>query len=211
MKIQKRSIFILSLLTGVILAYPLFPSVINAQTPRNANQQSNFSQATISLQDLPPGFIEIPSENLAPIANILNQKGVKVEKMSLFIYPQNREFLMIATMTLSPEAKKAGYSLEQVDFRQLMGPMMLGSRQVGEIEVLEQKELSDLNNIGDSSTGMTTLARMRGMTVRTDMATFRRNEVLAFTLVTYPKGDAPVVQVGNVARELDTRIQKYSR
>lgn len=207
---DKRSLFVLSLLASAIFTSPPVRATIEMQPPKIIAQQSDFSQAVLSVQDLPSGFIESPPGILAPIKQVLGKHfPLKVEGISLFINPYNQEFVMAVTTTLSEEAQQSGLRFDQADLRDIIVPMM-GVRQVGEIEVLEQRELPEFNNIGESSAGLSTLVRMRGIPLRVDMGTFRRSEVLAFTLVAYPNGDSPITQLGNIARKLDDRIRQSS-
>ncbi|MCU0516927.1 MAG: hypothetical protein MUC60_08680 [Oscillatoria sp. Prado101] len=208
---DKRALFVLSLLAGVIFTGTPVRATIEMQTPKIVAQQSDLSQAVLSLQDLPPGFIEMPPDNLAPLKQIITERfPFKVESISLFMNLQNGEFLMSVTMTLSEKARQAGRRLDQVDLREIIGPMMGGDPKVAEIEILEQKELPQFNNIGESSAGLSTVARMRGIPVRADMGAFRRSEVFALTVLVYSNGDSPVTQLGDIARKLDARILQSS-
>jgi len=78
--------------------------------------------------------------------------------------------------------------------------------EMGATDILEQKELAHLNDIGDTSAGLTVVADMEGIPMRMDMAVFRRGIVGAFVLVMYIDGEVPVLTVEEVTNKLDDRI-----
>lgn len=166
------------------------------------------SPVAIDPSDLPEGFIEIPTEHLMPISNVLQTKmNVNVEGIFLFLHPLLMEFLLGVTVTLSEEAQSAGYRFDSVDFPSLLEMMLVTRGQtVGQLEILEQRELPEAYNIGDSSVGFTTIARMSGVTVQVDTAMFRRRDRMAVTVISYPNGEVPVLGVGDIARQLDGKL-----
>ena len=222
---MKKSLVLPIILLPFVVTTPVIGAT-EVQANRRVDPRQNVSVAEINISDLPNGFIEIPERSLAPLRRVLTQQGMNVESLFLFVHPGNFEFVMGATMTLSETLQQKGWDLNQLDFRQVIAMLLqstmqlpavriplasLGINQVAEIKVLQQRELSGVNNIGESSGGATTLMEGMGVTVRSDMTMFRRNRVFAIALVTYPNGDDPVVRVGDVARKLDRRIVQSSR
>lgn len=218
---KQRFALILGLLTGTMFA----SCPVVAELERDAIAQTTIAQesnhsvasgAVLTLEDLPSGFMEIPAVNLAPISQAIDQTDmVRTKGIFMFINPIGFEFVMGMTIGLSEEAKQRGHSLEEADLQELFPEnvleQMLTTIPIGdaEMEILEAEEL-ELPDIGDSSAGFTTLARMMGVSVRTETGTFRRNETLAYTVVVYPSGDASIVQLEDLLRLLDDRIMQGS-
>ncbi|MFW5666139.1 MAG: hypothetical protein ACOC2Z_11470 [Coleofasciculus sp.] len=75
---------------------------------------------------------------------------------------------------------------------------------------MEYQPLPELNNFADTSTGFTLGIDMEGTPLQLDMATFRRGGMVAFTGVMYLNGQMPLIQVGDVAQKLDSRIVRVS-
>lgn len=71
--------------------------------------------------------------------------------------------------------------------------------------------LPDLNNIANSSRGITLAIKMQGIPpLRMEMVGFRRNKIGSFTAVFYLDGTQPVISVKDVTTKLDDRILQSS-
>ena len=218
---KHRFALILCLLTGAMfVGSPVVAEfereAIAQTTSAQESNQSVASGSVLTLEDLPSGFMEIPAANLAAIPQALDQTDmVRTKGVFFFINPTDFEFVMGITLELSEEAKQRGVNLEEVDlqeiFQQSTLEQMLKTMPIGdaEMEILEQREL-ELPDIGDSSAGFTSLARMMGVSVRTETGVFRRNETLAYTAIAYPSGDGSIVQLEDLLRSLDDRIMQGS-
>ena len=172
---MKKPLLLVSfLLTSAIWAGFPARAVTDVHRSKNLAQGANCPPATITAQDLPSSFIEIPPANLAPISEaMLQQYKLIVEDIFLFVNPLSFEFILGVTTKLSDEIdREARDSLETLDLQEVAELLLLGNRQVGEMEVLEQKVLTDVNDIGDNSAGVKTIVKMRGVSVQVDMVMF---------------------------------------
>ncbi len=66
--------------------------------------------------------------------------------------------------------------------------------------------LSNLGDIGDTSSGITGQFDTEGIIFRMDGVFFRRSEVGAFIIVQYLDEDLHLAQLPSIARQLDDRI-----
>ena len=163
----------------------------------------DLSNVVLTLEDLPSGFEAMPPVELGFTEEDLSQDGFTVESLFVFLEAEHFELVMGLTALVATRLEQAGFdvALRQPDFvlDSLIGGM-------GATDILEQKDLPDLDDIGDASVGVTVAADMEGIPMRMDIVPFRRDVVGAFILVMYIDGDVPIVPIGDVARMFDERI-----
>lgn len=230
----------LCLLTSVILAgVPAQAAIAQAATaphtqliaqsgiavivPQIAAEPSASEPATLTLQDLPPGFTTLPPELAAEVASRLEslkqqlgQANLKPEKFFAFVNPQNFQVVLGFTGKFPSESEQASFDtslqqLQQPEAQQLLLSQLQGKLQgFGGLQVTEYEAIPELNNLANASTGVGFGLEMQGQPLRLDVAAFRRNGVGAFTAVMYAKGEQPTIEVGDVARKLDEQIVKAS-
>lgn len=175
--------------------------------------------ASLTLKDLPPGFTELPPELSAALSSRLDvlsqqigQGNLKPENFFAFVNPQNFQIVLGFTSQIANQPQQASFdaSMEQLAKPEVQQKMLIQLQErvkkLGEIKVTEYRTLPGLNNVANSSTGITLGLETRGQPLRVDVAAFRRNSTGAFTAVMYPVGKQPSLGVGDVARKLDGRI-----
>lgn len=154
------------------------------------------------MQDLPPGFVEMPPAELGLAAEDLSQEGFVVDDLFVFLDSEHFELILGFTVLIPGRLEQVAFDLilQQPDFivESFIGGM--GT------EMLEQEALPGLDDIGDASTGLTVVAEAEGIPMRIDGVLFRRGSVGVFLFVLYLDGDVPVVSVDELARKLDSRI-----
>ena len=163
----------------------------------------DLSDAVLTLQDLPSGFEEMPLAELGMTEADLSQEDFAVESLFAFLEAEHFEMVMGFTALLPTGVEQAGFNVV-LRHPDVLLELMIGG--MGAVDVLEQKELPDLDDIGDVSVGLTVAVDIEGIPMRIDVVVFRRDVVGAVVLVMYIDGDVPVVPVGDVARKLDNRI-----
>ena len=233
----KRLSLSLSLLTSVILAgvpaqaaTPTAPTVSQQQptttqiiSPIAAEQQAT-PQAALTLEDLPPGFTELPPEVATTIASRLDvlrqqlgQNSLQPENFFAFVNQQNFQIVLGFTGKLPNQSEQASFDANlQQQQKPEVQQMMLSQlqeklKEFGGLKVTEYTALPELNNLANASTGLTMAMEMQGQPLRVDFAAFRRNNVGAFTAVMYPtNGGQPTAAIGDVAQKLDARILQLS-
>lgn len=180
----------------------LTPTPINTPTATPPSGL-DLSKELLSLEDLPSGFEAISLAEFGLTKEDLSGDDFTVESVFAFMGTEPFELVMGFTTLLPTRLDQAGFDvgLGQPGF--LMESFVEG---MGATDILEQKELAHLNDIGDASAGLTVLADMEGIPMRMDMAVFRRDIVGAFVLVMHIDGDVPVLTVDEATRILDDRI-----
>ncbi len=164
----------------------------------------DLSRAVLTEEDFPSGFSEMSPEEMGISPEDLSQENFTIESMFVFFSEQQLEFVMGFTALVPSEAEQAGFDiiLNQPDI--LLALFISG---MGTVDILEQEELTGLDDIGDSAAGVTVVANMQGIPMRIDLVVFRRDIVGAFAFVMYLEGSDPEVLIGDVGRKLDARIQ----
>lgn len=231
----KRIPFSLCVLTSVILAGVPAQAATAPQTqliaqsgiavvvPQIAAEPSVSEPATLTLEDLPPGFTALPPELAAQVASRLEslkqqlgQTNLKPEKFFAFVNPQNFQVVLGFTGKFPNESEQASFDtslqqLQQPDAQQLLlGQLQAKLQGLGGLKVTDYQAIPELNNLANASTGVTFGLEMQNQPLSFDVAAFRRNAVGAFTAVMYAKGEQPTIGVGDVARKLDEQIVKAS-
>jgi hypothetical protein len=178
-------------------------------------QRTSLSNAELTLQDLPNGFMEFSSrqlEQLEPlIKQYIAQRGMQVESLSIFVKPWKAQVVLSATMTLNERLQQEDLSFDQVEFQEIVQQLLKQTQLFDQLNILESRALPGVNSIGENSGGFSMIGRMRGATAQVDVVMFRRNGVLAFTSVAYPNGNTAPVPVEILARQLDERIVQSFR
>ncbi|MFB2878307.1 hypothetical protein [Floridanema aerugineum] len=217
----------LCVLTSAIWASTSIP-VVFAQTPEAATQQlpaatpvptQSYNNAVLTAQDLPAGFKELPPEITAQIqtqfeilSTQLAKAGMKPEKYFAFIDQKSLQIVVGFTGLISNQSDRANFDstlkqMQQPEYQQQMIAQIRQSINSNQgLKILDYGMIPTVNNIADTSTGMTVAVDMQGQVLQLDLAAFRRSNVGAFTAIMYRKGDRPSVNLDAVARQLDTRI-----
>lgn len=224
--LMKNYLFLLlSLLTSAVFTVAPVKAVPVAQTKAPASEKLA-SAPTLTLQDLPPGFQELPAElrpgiaaQLDIIKRVLGQQNLSLGNYFAFVNPQQLEVVLGFNTTLPNQPLallKFDASLRQLQQpkarQQLVSQVQQGLKAspVG-ITVVEQAALPDLNNLANASAGMTLALQLQSLpSLRSDIVAFRRNQVGSVTAVFYLNGSKPAISLKDVATKLDDRILQSS-
>ncbi|MGA9378326.1 MAG: hypothetical protein WBV73_06110 [Phormidium sp.] len=219
----------LCLLTGAIWAGSSIPAVLAQSTLPPATQQIPaattltqpvYSNAVLTVQDLPPGFKELPPEVTAQVqtqfellSSQLAKAGMKPEKFFAFINPDTLQMVVGFTSLISNQPDQGNFDvilkqMQQPEYQQQMMNQIRESIKSNQgIKIVDYGMIPSVNNnIGETASGMTVGIDLQGQILQLDLASFRRSNVGAFTAIIYRKGDRPTVNLDAVARQLDTRI-----
>ncbi|MFB2935811.1 hypothetical protein ACE1B6_11210 [Aerosakkonemataceae cyanobacterium BLCC-F154] len=219
----------LCVLTGVLwtgssipmaLAQSNFPPATQEIPAATNLTQPLYSNAVLTVQDLPPGFKELPPEVTAQVqtqfellSSQLTKAGMKPEKFFAFINPDTLQMVVGFTGLIPNQPDRANFDvilkqMQQPAYQQQMMNQIRESIKSNQgIKIVDYGMIPAVNNnIGETASGMTVGIDIKGQILQLDLASFRRNNVGAFTAVMYRKGDRPTVNLDAVARQLDTRI-----
>jgi phosphate/phosphite/phosphonate ABC transporter binding protein len=177
-----------------------------AATRLNPDLATDFSDLALTAQDVPEGFEEMSLADLGMTEADLTQGVYEMESFSAFVDLEHFEVLFGLTMVIPTGLQQAAFdvSLQNPDF--LMDWMDVAAGMEG-MDVPEQKEIPDLDDIGEVSAGLSLVAGSDPFPMRMDMVMFRRDMVGAGVFLIYADGDVPVVTVGDLARKLDHKLQ----
>lgn len=165
-------------------------------------QEQDWSQLAISAQDLPPVFEGMPAEDLAKLKQELRQNDLPVQSLFAFMKRNNFELLLGLTTPLKNQQS-------QKDFEQILAEpevlRQLVTEGMGESQVVEEIEIEQLDNIGESVAGVTLKLNLEGDRFMLDIVAFRRESIGAFVFLLYLDGETPIMPIVNLARTLDNR------
>ncbi len=232
-----RPIAFSCLLTSAVLAAAPIQAVPVAQAPQPSVQptpvtplpatpnlpaagQQAVPVATITAQDLPAGFKEIPPEikqqinaRLEPFKQVLARENLPVDNFFAFVNQTNFQLVFGFTGMLPNQPQQAKFDAAVQRFQQPqvlqeeMSKLQQKLQSYPAVKLVDYKTLPDLNNkVANTSTGLTLQFDFQRQPVRVDVAGFRRNKTGAFTAVLYPTKVVPLVAVKDVATKLDSRI-----
>lgn len=207
---RKNLLIFICLVTGILMGSSPSIGQIEPTLAQNAQPQStqrsspsrDWSQLTIDAQDLPPGFQGMPAEDLAELKQELSENDFSVESVFAFMEPNNFELLLGLTTPL--QNQQAENEFEQI----LAEPEVLRklvTDGMGETAILEQTEIEELDNIGESVAGVTLKLNLEGVPANLEIVAFRREAIGAFVFLLYLDGQTPRMPIVNLARTLDNR------
>ena len=165
------------------------------------------SEIRLSLEDLPSGFIVINPEDFGFSAELLSEEDFQVAGVFAFLELVNTQIVIGFTVDVPTPLEMIGFDLG------LQQPGFLVDAFIGGLEgadILEQEALPELNDVGDSSAGVTILVDFDGIEMRFTMIVFRRGSAAAFLLLMHPDGTDPTVDIEKLANKLDALLVVYN-
>ena len=173
----------------------------SADIPEPAGDLSNL---VLTLQDLPPGFTEVPSG----AANFKNQLS---KPASDFAYQKidDKQFQLLIgfTMQLSDAIQQAGFD-EAIREGTVAKAFSEGLNSNKELQFTNPTALTLPDNTGEVSAGWTTQGKIENIPMNVDCAIFRRGKIGAFMATIYLDGMKPTITISEAARKLDSRMME---
>ena len=164
----------------------------------------DISGVVLTLDDLPPGFEEIPAEEFGLTTEDLSEEEFIVDNIFLFMQVEPIEFIMGFSILIPNKIDQLSFdiALTQPDF--LMDSFLMGL-ELG--DVMDLRELPELAIYGDASAGFTLAAGTgMGMVMRMEMVVFRRDIAGAVLIIMYIEGETPDVTIDEIPGKIDERI-----
>lgn len=226
-RMKKRSLFVLGVFTTAVFASQPAITVPVTQAPNPSTQQPTppapaTTAPILTLQDLPPGFYEVPpqikqrlADWLEPFKQVLGRANLPLNNFFAFVNLEKFEVVFGFTGILPNQQLALGAfdaalgRLRQTTGggqQQLVSQVRERLQTVLGVELVEYRTLPELNNLANASAGMSLALRLRGQPIRVDVAGFRRNTVGAFTAVLYLDGRQPIAPARTLVTKLDNRI-----
>lgn len=213
-----RSPMILGLMASLISA-PVQATPVNATPSVPTTSTQPTSAAALTLQDLPPGFTELPANlkpqfvaRLAPVKQLFTRANLPLENFFAFVNPQKLQLVMGFTSDIPNPIQQRLFDasiqrVQQPEFReQLLNQVKLGLQQYTGVQLLDYQILPQLAT-GNPQAGLSfAFDTQFGQPLRVDFGSFRRDSVGAFTAIVYLDKSQPAVSLKDVATKLDRRI-----
>jgi hypothetical protein len=164
----------------------------------------DFVQWAIQLSDLPSGFANEPLEESHSETGFVGENG-EGEMVNSFFFTragEDAQFLLgITGLVLDHEQDEFNTQISREDFlvEEFVDPFDHNG-------ILEQEEMSDLDNLGDIAVGHRYLLDMEGVELRINLIAFRRDIAGVFLVMGYVDGYPEAVPIRDLAYLLDQRI-----
>jgi len=164
----------------------------------------DISGVVLTLEDLPPGFEEIPPEEFGLSKEDMSDDEFFVENIFLFMQVEPIELIMGFSILIPSTLDQLSFDVALTQPELFMDSFLMAF-ELGDGN--DVRELPDLAIYGDTSTGFTSAADMGlGMVMRMDVAVIRRDFVGAILIIMYIDGETPVVTIDEIASKMDERI-----
>jgi hypothetical protein len=184
-------------------------NILSADIPDPA---ADLSSLVLTLQDLPPGFTEMSSDDVANFRNQLSQ-GPDFKPASLFAYQKmdsklsELQFLIGFTVQLSDP-------IQQATFDRAIGEGMAakafsqGLNSNKESPFTHPAALTLQDKIGEVSAGWRSQGKIGNIPMNVDMTLFRRGKIGVFMTAIYLDGTKPTITISEAARKFDSRMME---
>ena len=219
----------LCLLTGVIFSGTIVRAAIQQRIvqsgitePANSQiiaQQTSLSAATLTVEDLPTGFQQLPPVLVSQFAGqfeAFSQQlalgNLNPENFFAFVNPATFQVVLGFTGDVPEQSEQMNFDtniqkLNDPQTQEQMVDLLTEKlKEFGGVQIENYASMPEMKTVADASAGMTMLVNMQGQPLRLDIASFRRNDVVVFTGVLYPNEQESLVQVGDLVKKLDKRI-----
>ena len=164
----------------------------------------DISGAVLALDDLPPGFEEIPPEEFGLSKEDMSDDEFVVENIFLFMQVEPLELIMGFNILFPNKLDQLSFDVALTQPELFMESFLMAF-ELGDGNDI--KELPDLAIYGDASAGFTLAADMgMGMVMRMDVAVIRRDIVGAILMIMYIDGEATTVTIDELASKMDERL-----
>lgn len=162
----------------------------------------------LTLADFPPGFEELPPDVMGFFGGSGFQESFDVSFGFLREEPFEFVFGIINRFSSEFEERIFDQEISSPETLAVSTLIGLGIPGLEDDRVLDFAALSDLEDVGLSSTGATIAFNLEGETFQIDMVAFSRDKLGALIVVLYPYDTTAVTQVTDLARMLDTRLMQ---
>jgi hypothetical protein len=166
------------------------------ETSKKATPVSDVGAYLLTPSDLPSGFADMPVVQLREMEKDLG------ESSRVFGFTNEAGDQVVIGMLIPCELKLD----QQVFDTSLPYLVEIMAASLGAED--ESQNMNGFEDVGESRVASTSVSSMGALSLRFDVVGFRRGSVGALVFVMYMDGEQPAATVGDLARELDARIQK---
>lgn len=195
-----------------------FSQLIAQET--EAEEETESKTATITKEDLPDGFQELPplladriKAQFEAISSQFRQGGLEPEEMFVYYHPSSLQVVAGFTGAITNEADFDGVldTFSQPEVQEMMfAEIQKQLEDVDMVEISDYRPLTGMNDLGNKSFGLQLDAKVKTgfftVPLTADVASFRREETGAFTMVMYRNSSTPRVSLRELSDTLDGKI-----
>jgi hypothetical protein len=171
---------------------------------------ADLSSLVLNLQDLPPGFTEMPSDYVASLRNKLSQ-GPDFKPASIFAYQKIDRKLLEFQLLIGFTLQLPDPTL-QARFDQAIGEGIgvkafsqgLNSNQ--ESPFTHPAALTLQDKMGEVSAGWRSQGKIKNIPMNVDMALFRRGQIGVFMATIYLDDTKPTITISEAGCKFDSRM-----
>ncbi len=224
---KKQIALNLSIFTSAVFVAIPVQAVPSVDTPKEPTSPALEKKApiqitTLTLQDLPSGYKEVPPElkeaiaaQLEPFKQLIAKENLPLNNFFAFIDPKKMEVVMGFTGMLAKQTQQAQFdaALQQVqkpEFEKEIKKLQQTLPSDQQVQLLGYKTLPEANKLADNSTGFSLGAKVQDLPVNFDVIGFRRSNFGSFTTIMYLTEKQPSVSVRDIANKLDGRFLQSS-
>ncbi len=184
-------------------------NILSADIPDPA---ADLSSLVLTLQDLPPGFTEMPSDYVASLRNKLSQ-GPEFKAASIFAYQKIDSKLLELQLLIGFTFQLSDPTL-QAAFDQGMGEGIFakaftqGLNDDKELQFTPPATLTLQDKIGEVSAGWRSQGKVENIPMNVDLALFRRGQIGVVMATIYLDGTKPTITISEAGRKFDSRMMK---
>lgn len=153
-------------------------------------------QVVPTLDDLPAGFALMPADQLSAMAQ-------SFPDATAFGFNDNQAAQIVMGIFIPVQ----GGAQQTTTDKAL--PDLIQGFAAGVGATKSPQKLADLDEIGESRAGITSVGPIGALSERYDVLGFRRGDVVVLLIVAYPDGDQPAKSLADLARLLDERISMF--
>ena len=184
-------------------------NILSADIPDPA---ADLSSLVLTLQDLPPGFTEMPSDYVASLKNKLSQ-GPEFKAASIFAYQKidskllELQLLIGFTFQLSDPTLQAAFD-QGIGEGVFAKAFTQGLNDDKELQFTPPATLTLQDKIGEVSAGWRSQGKVENIPMNVDLALFRRGQIGVVMATIYLDGTKPTITISEAGRKFDSRIME---
>ncbi|MDB9315117.1 hypothetical protein PN462_18525 [Spirulina sp. CS-785/01] len=190
----------------------------DSTSPEDSDREA--TTATLTLEDLPDGFQELPpmletqvKEQFAAISSQFRHGGLEPEELFIFYNPRSLQIVGGFTGEILDTAQFDGSietlsqpAVQEILFAQIQEQL----KDVDMVEVTGYRSLPEMEDFADQSFGIQLDAKFDTgfftLPLKTDVASFRRQDTGAFTMVMYRESSNPELSLRSLSDRLNGKI-----
>jgi hypothetical protein len=184
-------------------------NILSADIPEPA---ADLSSLVLTLQDLPPGFTEMPSDYVASLKNKVSQ-GPEFKAASIFAYRKidskllELQLLIGFTFQLSDPTLQAAFDqgIGEGIFAKAFTQGLNGNK---ELQFAPPATLTLQDKIGEVSAGWRSQGKVENIPMNVDLALFRRGQIGVVMATIYLDGTKPTITISEAGRKFDSRMME---